>query len=63
MLFSRETIPDFPAGLWSSYTLWQFSSEILPQKPLPGVKSDMDVNVYRGTVTELRRCWPLTRAE
>ena len=59
----RETIPDFPAGLWSSYTLWQFSSEILPQKPLPGVKSDMDVNVYRGTVTELRRCWPLTRAE
>src|SRR5262245_15196140 len=41
----KSKVTDFPAGVWPHYTLWQFSSEILPQKPIPGTKSDMDINV------------------
>jgi GH25 family lysozyme M1 (1,4-beta-N-acetylmuramidase) len=53
---------DFPTGLWQSYTLWQFSSEICSQMALPGVKADMDINVYNGTVDDLKSNWPLTRS-
>ena len=56
----KSRITDFPSGLWPSYTLWQFSSEILPQLRIPGTKSDMDINVYNGTVAELKAAWPLT---
>ncbi|MGV8676935.1 glycoside hydrolase family 25 protein [Pseudomonas aeruginosa] len=57
----KPKVTDFPVGVWSSYTLWQFSSEILLQMPIPGVKSDMDINVYNGTVEQLRAAWPLTK--
>ncbi|SFM56783.1 glycoside hydrolase family 25 protein [Variovorax sp. OV329] len=58
----RASVSDFPAGVWPSYTLWQFSSEILPQLPIAGTRPDMDVNVYNGTVAQLKANWPLTRA-
>ncbi|MBB5429134.1 GH25 family lysozyme M1 (1,4-beta-N-acetylmuramidase) [Paraburkholderia sp. JPY158] len=41
----KPNVTDFPHGVWSTYTLWQFSSEILPQLRVPGTKSDMDINV------------------
>lgn len=57
----KATVTDFPRGVWPSYTLWQFSSEILPQKPIPGTRSDMDINVFNGSVDELKARWPLTK--
>jgi lysozyme len=66
--FKRETI-DFPVGTWNTYTLWQFSSEI-NCKPtqlndclytIPGTKSDIDINVYNGTVDDLRYNWPFNK--
>jgi len=58
----KSSVTDFPTGLWRSYTLWQFSSEIRSQMTLPGVKPDMDVNVYNGTADDLKSNWPLTRS-
>lgn len=58
----KKKVTDFPRGLWQSYSLWQFSSEILPQMPIPGTKPDMDINVYNGTPQDLRSKWPLTVA-
>jgi lysozyme len=58
----KSNVTDFPTGLWQSYTLWQFSSEKLSQMALPGVKLDMDINVYNGSVADLRSNWPLTRS-
>lgn len=57
----KAQVTDFPTGLWPTYTLWQFSSEIKPQKPIPGTRSDMDVNVFNGSVEQLRAAWPLTK--
>src|SRR5262249_835021 len=57
----KSNVTDFPAGLWPTYTLWQFSSEILFQKAIPGTKKDMDVNVFNGTIEDIRSQWPLTR--
>lgn len=57
----KSKVNDFPVGVWSSYTLWQFSSEIKLQMPIPGVKSDMDINAYNGTIEQLRATWPLTK--
>jgi len=53
----------FPPGPWPSYTLWQFSSEILTQQAIPGTAYDMDVNVFNGTMDELKARWPLTKGE
>ena len=57
----KGVVGDFPAGVWQSYTIWQFSSEILLQMTIPGTKADMDVNVFNGTVEQLRANWPLTK--
>jgi GH25 family lysozyme M1 (1,4-beta-N-acetylmuramidase) len=65
----KSRVTDFPTKTWDSYTLWQFSSEIncTPAHPerclfrVPGTKTDMDVNVYRGTVEELKENWPFRR--
>ena len=56
----KEKVTDFPTGVWQSYTLWQFSSEILKQMPVSGTQSDMDINVFNGSVGELKAKWPLT---
>jgi GH25 family lysozyme M1 (1,4-beta-N-acetylmuramidase) len=62
----KSQVTDFPTATWATYTLWQFSSEINctpahPEKCLyrvPGTKTDMDVNVYRGSVADLKASWP-----
>lgn len=62
----RSTLTNFPQGIWPSYTVWQFSSEIncrpapgdCPYR-VPGTKFDMDINAYNGTVAEARAAWPL----
>jgi hypothetical protein len=41
----KAKVSDFPTGVWPSYTLWQFSSEIKPQLPVPGTKPDMGSNM------------------
>ena len=56
----KGTVNNFPAGLWDTYTLWQFSSELNRQFAIPGTHSDMNVNVYNGSIEELKRRWPLT---
>ena len=55
------TINDFPRGVWASYTLWQFSSEILTQQAIPGTEADMDVNIFNGSMDDLKAKWPFTR--
>lgn len=57
----RSKVTDFPAGVWPTYTLWQFSSELLAQMPIRGTKPDMDINVFNGTVEQLKAAWPLTK--
>lgn len=58
----KSAITGFPTGLWQSYTFWQFSSEIRAQKLIPGTKPDMDINVYNGSVEDLKIKWPLTKS-
>jgi len=58
----KATVTDFPAGVWPSYTLWQFSSELLAQLPVAGTKPDMDINVFNGSAEQLKAAWPLTKA-
>jgi GH25 family lysozyme M1 (1,4-beta-N-acetylmuramidase) len=61
----RTNIPDFPAGVWPSYFLWQFSSEINCTTTgsclynVPGTKFDMDVNVFYGSKAALEYQWQL----
>jgi GH25 family lysozyme M1 (1,4-beta-N-acetylmuramidase) len=57
----KAKVTDFPTGVWATYTLWQFSSELLAQMPVPGTKPDMDINVFNGTAEELKKSWPLTK--
>lgn len=58
----KSKVTDFPQGVWPTYTLWQFSSEILAQLPVPGTRPDMDINVFNGSVEQLKAAWPLTKA-
>ena len=59
----RSDIPVFPTGLWDRYFLWQFSSEINCSRTgtclynVPGTSFDMDINVFAGNESELRRSW------
>ncbi len=62
----KRNVTDFPLGTWTSYTIWQFSSEqncSPANRPaclytVPGTEYDMDVDVFNGTVEELRSKWP-----
>src|SRR6059058_1086555 len=62
----RRTVTDFPQGTWKTYTIWQFSSEqnCGPANrsaclyTVPGTEYDMDVDVFNGTMDELRSKWP-----
>jgi hypothetical protein len=62
----RPDVPDLPTSVWKTYTLWQFSSEINCKKgrpggclyTVPGTNPDMDINVYNGSVKDLRARWP-----
>lgn len=59
----RSNIPDFPKGIWDTYFLWQFSSEINCHRTggclynVPGTTYDMDVNVFYGTRDQLAAAW------
>jgi lysozyme len=65
----KPNVTDFPEGTWKTYTLWQFSSEINCDPAnrtaclytVPGTAYDMDVDVYHGTIEELRKKWPLDK--
>ncbi len=65
----KPTVTDFPAGTWKTYTIWQFSSEINCTAAnrsaclytVPGTEYDMDVNVYNGTIEELKLKWPFDK--
>jgi GH25 family lysozyme M1 (1,4-beta-N-acetylmuramidase) len=65
----KPTVTDFPVGTWKSYTIWQFSSEINCTSAnrsaclytVPGTEYDMDVNVFNGTIGELRKHWPFDK--
>jgi len=62
----KSQVTDFPTTTWKTYTLWQFSCEINCTAAalerclirVPGTQTDMDVNVYHGTVAELKAKWP-----
>ena len=62
----KKTVTDFPASTWKTYTLWQFSSEINCSPAdrtkclytVPGTEFDIDVDVFNGTIEELRKGWP-----
>jgi len=62
----KPAVSDFPKGAWNTYTLWQFSSEIncAPDNrsaclyTAPGTAYDMDVDVFNGTIAELKKRWP-----
>jgi GH25 family lysozyme M1 (1,4-beta-N-acetylmuramidase) len=62
----KSNVTDFPKGTWKTYTLWQFSCEINCDPTnrsaclytVPGTAYDMDVNVFNGTIEELRNKWP-----
>jgi lysozyme len=59
----KSTVTDFPKGIWNTYFMWQFSSEINCSKTgtclynVPGTLYDMDVNVFHGTARELESQW------
>ena len=65
----KRNVTDFPPGTWKSYTIWQFSSEqnCSPANrsaclyTVPGTEYDMDVDVYNGTIEELRSKWPFDK--
>ena len=59
----KGKVTDFPKGIWSSYFLWQFSSEINCSKDgtclynVPGTRYDMDINVFFGSRALLEKSW------
>ncbi|MFL5763993.1 MAG: glycoside hydrolase family 25 protein [Bacteroidia bacterium] len=59
-----KKLPAFSQSVWIDYSLWQFSCEVNCQKTgeclynVPGTLYDMDVNVYNGSIEELRKRWP-----
>lgn len=62
----RKSLP-FNTTTWATYTIWQFSCEIncedhgkCPYR-VPGTNSYMDINVFNGTIAELRDHWPNIR--
>jgi lysozyme len=62
----KSNVTDFSPATWTTYTIWQFSSEQNCSAAnrsaclytVPGTEYDMDVDVYNGTIEELRSNWP-----
>ena len=65
----KRNVTDFPQGTWKTYTIWQFSSEqnCSPANrsaclyTVPGTEYDMDIDVYNGTIEDLRSRWPFAK--
>lgn len=59
-----KELPNFNKNVWSAYTFWQFSCEVNCSETgkcwynVPGTLYDMDVNVYNGSIAELKLNWP-----
>ena len=59
----KSNVYDYPSGIWPNYFLWQFSSEINCSTTgsclynVPGTSSDMDINVFYGTESDLKAKW------
>jgi len=59
-----RTVNDFPKGVWTTYALWQFSSEKNCKQTgkclynVPGTDRYMDINVFYGSPEELKARWP-----
>lgn len=59
----KSNVTDFPKGIWKGYFLWQFSSEINCNRTgsclynVKGTKSDMDINVFAGSLDQLKEIW------
>lgn len=59
----KPEVTDFPVGIWKGYFLWQFSSEINCSQNgtclynVPGTRFDMDVNVFFGSINQLKDQW------
>jgi GH25 family lysozyme M1 (1,4-beta-N-acetylmuramidase) len=58
----NRSTKNFPRGVWPTYTLWQFSTEKKVQLRIPGTKTDMDIDVFNGSVEKLKADWPLTKS-
>ena len=66
----KRNVTDFPLNIWKTYTLWQFSSEMNCSPAnrsaclytVPGTEYDMDVDVFNGTIEELKSKWPFDKA-
>jgi len=64
----KRNVTNFQTGTWKTYALWQFSSEQNCSRTnravclytVPGTEYDMDVDVFNGTIDELKRQWPLS---
>lgn len=67
----RNTLPSLNTRVWDKVSLWQFACEInckgengndKPGCPIriAGTKNDMDVNVFNGTLEELKTFWKTT---
>jgi lysozyme len=63
-----NSIPPLSKKVWEKVTFWQFASEIncrktpteyAPNCPykIAGTKNDIDINVFNGTIDELKRFW------
>lgn len=65
----KRNVTDLPQGTWKTYAIWQFSSEqnCSPANrsaclyTVPGTEYDMDIDVYNGTIEELRSRWPFDK--
>ena len=52
-----------PRDTWPhGQVLWQFSSEIRPVCRIRGADRRTDVNLYNGSLSDVRRAWPFTTA-
>jgi GH25 family lysozyme M1 (1,4-beta-N-acetylmuramidase) len=65
----KKQVTDFPVGTWKTYTVWQFSSELNCRAAdrsaclytVPGTDYDIDVDIFNGTIEELRSKWPFAK--
>jgi GH25 family lysozyme M1 (1,4-beta-N-acetylmuramidase) len=65
----KKNVTDFPTLTWKAYTVWQFSSEQNCSRAnraaclytVPGTEYDMDIDVYNGTIEELKTRWPFDK--
>lgn len=59
----KQSLDNFPTKVWKTYTFWQFSCELNCKKDneclynIEGTHYDIDINVYNGSMEELKNNW------